>query len=372
MWKLIPTVAAAMLFSVLTERTSLYRLGENGEKHFREPLNLFFLALVLSLSSLVGLRTSYNDTVAYIHTYENTEIGFDGLAEADWSLGANPGYMLMRVAMKTLGFSTQSYLMAYAVFTIFIYLWFIRKYAESFWYSVFLFITMGCYTFTMAAVKQTVAIAFCLIGTDRAIRGRWISSFFWIIIGALFHPYSLMYLAVPLMVFPPWTSYTYLVLLVFGTFGAGLHILVGRVVDVTSMLGEEFTEEMLMGEGVNAFRLAVVWMPVIVSFMTRKFLKRSKNRAENVIMNLMMLNAEIMFVALFGTANYFARLANYFLIFQAIALPSLFRYFADESRELMFGGSILGYSAFFYYSNAVMYGGFDQIYNGIKLWDYLR
>ena len=69
MWKLIPTLIASIIFAVLTERTSLFRLGENGEKQFFERFNLCFFILILVMTALVGLRTSYNDTSSYIHSY---------------------------------------------------------------------------------------------------------------------------------------------------------------------------------------------------------------------------------------------------------------------------------------------------------------
>ena len=42
-----------------------------------------------------------------------------------------------------------------------------------------------------------------------------------------------------------------------------------------------------------------------------------------------------MFIALFGTANYFARLANYFLIFQTLALPWMLSYFDYKSKKTL-------------------------------------
>ena len=65
-------------------------------------------------------------------------------------------------------------------------------------------------------------------------------------------------------------------------------------------------------------------------------------------MNLSFLNGEIMFVALFGTANYFARLANYFCIFPVIALPRLFNMVPPKWRVLLKMVAIVCYFLFFY------------------------
>lgn len=66
------------------------------------------------------------------------------------------------------------------------------------------------------------------------------------------------------------------------------------------------------------FRLLVTLVPLVMSFILRKQINDpyyEYDRQDNICLNLSFLNGEIMFIALFGTANYFARLANYFYIF---------------------------------------------------------
>ena len=95
----------------------------------------------------VGLRTSYNDTYTYRNMYESLDAGFGNIASLSFSLGDNPGFWITNTILKTLGCSTQTFLMFYALITVGIYLWFIRKYTDNIWFSIFLFFTMGCYTF---------------------------------------------------------------------------------------------------------------------------------------------------------------------------------------------------------------------------------
>ena len=124
------------------------------------------------------------------------------------------------------------------------------------------------------------------------------------------------------------------------------------------------------GEGVNPFRVAVVSVPILIALMTRKQIKQENNRVQNLMVNLAMLNAEIMFVGLFGTANYFARLANYFLTFQVLAMPWLLSHFELRSRRLMTWCAIGGYAAYFVFSNAIL-DNFDYHYASISIWQYL-
>ena len=70
-------------------------------------------------------------------------------------------------------------------------------------------------------------------------------------------------------------------------------------------------------------------------------------------MNLTMLNGAIMFVGLFGTANYFGRLANYFLIFQSLSLPWMLKKIGGSDRKLLTLLMVVGYAAYFYYANMI-------------------
>lgn len=367
MSKLFPIFLIAMALASVSHHRSPYDPNLCTYRR-REVLAFFCMSLILVL--FVGLRIHYNDTDTYRSAYENITFQGSFLNNISFAIGDNPGFVITRKFFRLIGISTQTFLLIFAAVTDGIYLWFIRKYTCNIWLSVFLFITTGSYTFTMAAIKQCVAIAFCLVGVDRAIQHRWIRFLLWIALATVFHPYSLMFLLVPLLFFVPWSRKTYLLLVIFTAAGFLLQPLMNTVIDVTTMLGEEYNAATFSGEGVNPFRLAVVSVPIALSFITKKVIWMEHNRINNLLLNLTMLNATIMFVALFGTANYFARLANYFLIFQSLSLPWLFTHFETRSRNFITVCAVICYFLFFYYSNAIDQP-FDHAYYGISLWQYL-
>lgn len=332
---------------------------------------LFFLALAVVLILFAGLRIAYNDTFTYVHGYENISLEGGILNGVNWKIGNNPGFAVLNRWLSFWGCSAQTFLLIYSILTVGIYLWFIRKYTNNLWLSVFLFLMLGSYIFTLAAIKQCVAVAFCLVGVDSAINRKWGLFVLWVLLGTLFHPYALMYLIVPLLFFRPWSSKTYILLLVFIVAGFLLQPLMDKVIDVTTMLGEEYDAASFSGEGVNPFRLAVVCVPIFLSFVTRRVIWQEDNRTQNCLLNLTMLNGAIMFVALFGTANYFARLANYFLIFQTLSVPWLFTHFEKKSKQLITSVAVVCYFAFFYYANAIDQP-FDNYYYSISLLQYLQ
>lgn len=371
MWKILPIFVMAMIMVYISDRNSIYELDRYGGRNYLRKEKALYYIMALMMAVLVGLRTGYNDTGAYRHSYELTNDTFS-LKGFSWEIGDNPGFNLLNIIMKTIGVSVQNYLMFYALITVFLYLWFIQKYSTNTPLSVFFFFTMGCYAFSMAAIKQSVAVAICLIAVDAALEKRWFKFVFFVLLASTFHAYSLMYFVVPLMVFAPWQRRSYLFLALFGAAGIALQPLLGTVVNITTMMGEEYSAQSFSGDGVNPFRLIVVFIPVLLSFISRNATKQSEDEAENLFMNLAMLNAEIMFVGLFGTANYFARLANYFLIFQTLALPWVFKFFDDWSKKLLTVGAVGGYLAYFYYEMNIVYGSFDHRFFRLTLLEYFR
>lgn len=371
MAELIPVVIVSMLLAVISHWKSIYNYSL---ERYKTKDTFFYSVMTVTMILFAGLRTRYNDTGTYILGFEATPSEGPILdAVVDWSIGSNPGFILANSFLKHNGVSTQSFLMIYAAVTNGIYLWFLRKYTNNIWLTTFLFITFAGYIFTMAAIKQCVAVAFCLLAIDQFLKKRHIVFLFLVLIATTFHPYAIMFLVVPFLMFRPWSIRTYLSLVVFGLAGVLLQSLLGTIVDVTSMFGEGYDIDSFSGEGVNPFRLAVCAVPLIISFIARHRIAQmdeEKERTYFLFTNLTILNAEIMFVALFGSANYFARLANYFLIFQALSLPWLLQFFEKKSRLLLLCMAVICFFLFFYYANAINQR-FDDFYDSIPLMEYL-
>lgn len=371
MWKLVPVVLISLAGAFFYDRFSTKKENLSGYVYKEKTL---WLIPIIVMAVFAGLRTNYNDTTAYTYSYENfvkSNFDFSGI---NWTFGDNFGYSILLIILKSLGFSTNGYLMAFAIITYGIYIWFIHKYSTDFLMSMFLFICL-VFTFPLAAIKQCIAVAFCLLAVDKAINKKWFWFVFWIFIAETFHAYSFMYLIVPLLFFVPWqNNKTVMWIVIFFLIGILLRPMMDTVLSITDALGEEYTAESFNEGGVNPFRLLVCLVPLVLSFILRKQINdpyNEVNRAEGLCMNLAFLNGEIMFVALFGTANYFARLANYFYIFPVIALPRLFNMVNPKWRFPLKIVAVCCYMFFMWYS--LMYqmysgfGSFDEQYKRILL-----
>lgn len=368
MTKLLPITIFGILFAFISHK---YSNHDPIEWKYGRKDRLFYTIMAIGLIFFAGLRTTYNDTYTYVHMYGGIEKGENVFKGIKWfALGDNPGFIFVQRIMANCGVIQQTFLLLFSAFTVGVPLWFIKKYSCNLWLSVLLFITFAGYMFTMAAIKQCTAMAICMIATDRFIGKKYVRGVILVLIASLFHPYAVMYLVVPLLFFRPWSEYTFVMLLVFGLAGVGMQSLLGTLLNVTDMMGEEYDAASFTGEGVNPLRLLVTAVPAILSVMTTKQISADEDRAQYATVNLSMLNAEIMFVALFGTANYFARLANYFLPFQTVAIPWLLKHYEKKERTNITLIAVLCYVMFYIYSFAIN-EHFDTAFYKTTIWKYL-
>ena len=228
----------------------------------------------------------------------------------------------------------------------------------------------GFYTFAFAAIKQCMATAICLFGIDFLLRKKDILFILFVILASLFHPYALVYLLLLLMDFRPLTWKTYLYICCFVMAGFGLNSMVGTIVDMTAMMGANYDTTSFVGEGVNVFRVLVCFVPLVLAFLCGRNMFAHSTRKENILFNMVMLNALIMFVGLFGTANYFARLANYFLPAQVVVLPWMLRKIGGRDRQILTAMCVVGYTGYFVYGNLIQ-SVFDDCFDKITLWQYI-
>lgn len=353
MSELIPVSIIAITIAFFSD---LFSRKDPMLNNYIYKAKFLWIVLFVVVGVFFGLRVRYNDTSTYVESYVYlTNSTFD-YSEINWALGENPGFKFVNITLKSLGFTEWGFLMFYSMITYCVYIWFIKKYSSDFTMSIFLFVCMVM-TFPAAAIKQCVAVAFCLIAVDKALKKRWFWFVFWILIAMLFHNYSFLYLMVPFLVYVPWKyndKKTYYTVVVFLLAGFMLKPMLGTIINVTSMFGDEYSVESFSGEGVNPFRVIVCLVPLVLSFILRNKINDEKYEIypeEGLFMNLSMLNGEIMFIALFGTANYFGRLANYFNIFPIIALPRLFNLVSPKWRIPMKAAAVACYLYFFYYAN---------------------
>ena len=360
-------IACTLLLAWLSERACIGDFNSKASVRTRWWLSILIVAI---LACFIGLRTAYNDTYTYRGTYSSMSTFPEFWDTFDKTLGANPGFHICNAAMKSVGISWHGMFLIYAFFTVSSAVWLIKKYSLDCVTSLFLFFATNAYTLSAAALKQCIAIAIGVFAIPFALKKRWAPFILIILFASTFHPYILMYMITPLLTFRPWSRWTYVLIAAALLSGYLFDSMVGVFIDLAALVGDEYTEEKIMGEGISILRVLVSMAPVVLTYLYRKDLFRNSTKQENLFVNLSIVNAAVMFVGLFGSSIAFSRLAGYFTLMQCISLPWITSRLANRDKLFWKSMMIAGYCGFFLYAN-VLASAFDSNFSRITLWKYL-
>lgn len=361
-------MAVTLLFAWAVEKTYVKSPHSLATRN-KDRLCCFLIFAALTI--FIGLRTYYNDTTTYLSGYESSLCFPDFWNFFHAELGANPGFTITRAWLKTSGVSGQGYLLFFSAVSVGCAIYFFKTYSPNILLSLFLFFATNAYLIAAAAVKQSAAISLSLVAITFALKRKWIPFAVLILLAATFHPYVLLYALVPILMFKPWTKGTYIMLAFFIIAGFALQSLLGTILDITSMIGDSYSVESFVGEGINIFRVLVANVPFFLTWIYRKSLFQDSSKAENLMVNLAMLNGAIMFVGMFGTAIYFSRMASYFTIAQCVALPWILSKLLQNRKRIFTVMMVICYCGFFVYANVISQS-FDANFGRITLFEYLR
>lgn len=138
------------------------------KRNFR--IQFKYLILLIALILFSGLRTSYNDTSAYMYGY--TLIKFDYI---DWHVLLEPygGFeVLQQLLKKYISTDPQCLILASSIITNTIFLWFFSKYSKNFTLTILSYLIIGPYMFSMAGIKQILSMSVSLFAIDGLLRRK--------------------------------------------------------------------------------------------------------------------------------------------------------------------------------------------------------
>lgn len=164
-------VLSFVVFWILLEQKAL------GRKSFWLPL--------ITLSLFAGIRSfrvgtdSGTYTKDFRHSLDIYNFQFDKLIE--------PGYQLLEYTLLRL---THNYFWLFfitALIVVYCYLTIIKRYSVNYWFSVFLFVTLGYYTFFFNGLRQGIAMAIFTIALPFLLEKKILLYLIMCFIASLFH-----------------------------------------------------------------------------------------------------------------------------------------------------------------------------------------
>lgn len=313
-------------------------------------LECWSVALILILVFVCGLRVQYNDTATYMQGFLASPTPSVLLGRA-LTPGDCPGFLYLQAAVRAVTDNPHLFIMLCTALCIAPVLIFLKRYSANFFLSAFLYVTAGQFLFSLAAIKQAIAISIVIWAIPLYLDKKYLAALLVILVASLFHPYVLLYLALPLLTGKPWGIRTLLVMLCTGAFAiffqSGLQMLLG----LAESFGDDFTQDSFAGAGVNVLRVLVYAMTPLLSLIFLDRVQKSRDRYQHTFINAAILCFCIMFLALFGTANLIGRVALYLSFSLSLALPYIISRLEKKSSVALSGIAMILYAAYYLYAN---------------------
>lgn len=313
-------------------------------------LEVWSVALILIVVFVCGLRVWYNDTSAYYHGFLESPTLKEVLGK-HLNLGDCPGYIYLQAIVHSVTDNVHLFIMLCAAICIAPMLIFLKRYSSNFFLSMFLYVTAGQFLFSLAAIKQAIAISIAIWAIPLYLKKKYLAALLLLALAALFHPYVLLYLALPLLTSKPWGINTLFIALVIGGVAIFFQPSLQLVLGFAESLGDDFTDESFSGTGVNVFRVLVYAMTPILSLIFLDRVRHDENKYQHTYINVAILCAGIMFLALFGTANLIGRVALYLSFSLSLSLPYIISRLEKKSAMALSGVAIILYFAYYLYAN---------------------
>lgn len=347
---------------------------QSGKHHFmRKKSDIFVIIVIFWLSAFSFLRTSYNDTANYISTFNSAQTVAEGIANGtftDWT--GNPWSMLYRSLMRELTDNYHIYFLIPAVLSSFAAVKLFKRYSVNPAFSLLIFFSLGTYIMYMAALKQCLAMFFLLLALPYALDKKYIRFYLLVFVAILFHTHAFMFAIVPLLLEKPWGKVTWALL------GATIFAMLtydytlGAFMEYAQSIGALVDEgELFDGHSINVLRVLVYWIPALLALIFRRRLFTDSTKGENLFVNMSIVSAFILTFGLVQAANLFARMAGYFEIATAIALPWIIKkLFTKQSAQLVTILACILYFGYFMFEFTVS-KDFGSDYSAISLWQFI-
>ena len=368
---LLPILLLSILFAWLTERTTE---GTFGKGNRQSGTNKFlFLALLTTLVLPVGLRQEYNDTLAYINHFNNSPTLKGLLNSGGLELLGNPAFEIYTAIIRSFTDNYHIYLMLPAVFVQYSFVTTIRRYSSSFTLGIGIYICRGTYLFSMAALKQTIAMAILMLSIPLLIDRKYGKYLLLVFTAFLFHTYALAFLILPLFTQKPWSLRTYAMLFAVLFIMDNFESVIGSFLDYANESGKLLAEyEVFDNVQINTFRVLVYAVVPLSALLFRRYLFRSEeDRPYQLLVNMSIISFSFMLLGTISGANMFGRMANYFEFGIVCTLPWVISK-SFERRSARMIGVIAGlcFFAFFAYAN-LFARDFDAEYRAVSLFEFI-
>lgn len=286
----------------------------------RDTQTFFFIVGVVIFAYVTGQRFAYGDTYAYMKSFSESTVTVSEVL-SNFKLGEEQLFLLIKAFIKQyISTEPRVFIEIVSFITIVPILYFYFNYTGDLKFAFLLFVLSGCWEHSMNGLRQYLACAIILMALSLLYKRKWYLYVPIAILAAQIHTSAYIFIVVYFIANKPaWGKFTKIMLAI------GLFLLITYPI-TGSFMNRLFVESTDYGSkyntaefsnNINMFRLAVMSVPVVVSFINRKNMI-GKYKYYDIVFNMSLLCAMCTLIGLFSAV--YARLNLYFEVFNVILL----------------------------------------------------
>lgn len=303
-----------------------------------------------------GIRTQFVDTAAYIRTYAGIPTDtFHQVFEYAKGYDKDQLFYFLSGAFKyILGDNYHYWLFAIALLCGLCIIYQIYNHSDSPFFALFLFMTMGIFTWLMNGIRQFIVVSILFALSDWLLdkRKRW-GYILVILILSLVHSSALITLPFVIIVMfaKPWDKKMIFLIAVITVAIA----YAGQFLDILAeTVGQDYAETLYASGGSSMLRTLVAAVPVGLSFIGRRIIRKEDDKYLNLCVNMSLVCALLYFLSSFTNGILIGRMPMYFQVYNLLLLPWLIKHcFEAKSRRILTIICIVCYLFYFIYQATI-------------------
>lgn len=286
----------------------------------RDTQTFFFIVGVVIFAYVTGQRFAYGDTYAYMKSFSESTVTVSEVL-SDFKLGEEQLFLLIKAFVKQyISTEPRVFIEIVSFITIVPILYFYFNYTGDLKFAFLLFVLSGCWEHSMNGLRQYLACAIMLMALSLLYKRKWYLYIPIVILAAQIHTSAYIFIVVYFIANKPaWGKFTK-IMLVIGLFLLVTYPVTGSFMNNLFVESTDYGSKYNIAEfsnNINMFRLAVMSVPVVVSFINRKNMI-GKYKYYDIVFNMSLLCAMCTLIGLFSVV--YARLNLYFEVFNVILL----------------------------------------------------
>lgn len=372
MFKLLAVFAASLILAYISEKNTKAVLA-SGQRYVAYK-DWAYVLLVTLLILFSGLRTNYNDTWNYTSAFKTAKPFPEAFANIpNVNIFANPLFYYFQSLLRTFTANPQILVFTTSIITQSCFIRFFKRYSDNFLFSIFIYFTLDTFTFSLAAIKQVVAMAILTLSFPYLERRKWFQYYLIVFIAMLVHTYAIAFSVLPLFRTRPWRGFTFLFVAVVSIVMLNFEAAITAFMEQANDLGKTLAEFEVFGDAtINIFRLGVYAVAPLISFIFQKWVFHDSREMDHVLVHMSIISFAFMCMGTQSGANMFGRMGNYFELGTICFLPQMLkRTFNTRSYRLVRAIACICFIGFWVYANAIKIS-FDVEYQSIGIMQFVK